>query len=39
MLNRGLKTNMPRISHVSKESLLTEEVVDESPVQERDVYE
>ena len=31
--------NMPRISHVSKESLLSSEVVDESPVQERDPYE
>ena len=39
MLNRALTMNMPRISHVSKESLLSSEVVDESPVQERDPYE
>ena len=39
MLNRARTTNMPRISHVSKESLLSDECPSESPVQERDKYE
>ena len=39
MLNRALTMNMPRISHVSKESLLSEDCPSESPVQERDALE